>query len=218
MSKQLKKQLNNLTAQVAAMKVAAKPQSNASAKKKRNNRNKRKNKAPGISADGRIVVQRSELLFEIKGTKGTSSTAYYEILQATSARMAWLAKLTKNFSQIVWNSARIEYRPAVGAMKDGSLVVGIDWNPIAAVPEKSKVQSMTPNFQVPVWQKKELTIPSSRLQSRKVYTLDTSATFSLIDRVPCEVLAYVSFTTDKDNDQYFGDIWIHYNVTLMGPT
>nr|QRW42218.1 MAG: capsid protein [Marma virus] len=220
MSKQLKKQITNLTAQVAALKVAKKSQQQPAPAKKRRNR-KRKNgplSNTGISADGRIVVQRCELLFEVKVAKSSTSGAYYEVLQPTDKRMPWLFKLSKNFSQIVWKSARLEYRPAVGAMKDGSLVVGIDWNPITSAPDKAKVQSMTPSFQVPVWQKKEMTIPSTRLQSRKYYSTDSSATTAIIDRVPCEVLAYITASADANNDQYYGDIWIHYNVILQGPT
>lgn len=220
MSKQLKKQVNALTAQVAALKVAKNKQQPAPAKKKRNRKRGAGSSLAntGISADGRIVVQRCELLFEIKVDEGKEGAAYYEVLQATSSRMPWLSKLTKNFSQIVWKSARLEYRPAVGTMKDGSLVVGIDWNPISSSPDKAKVQSMTPNFQVPVWQKKEMTIPSSRLQSRKFYSTDSSSSTDIIDKVPCEVLAYISCTKDAVNKQYFGDIWIHYNVILQGPT
>nr|QOI91430.1 capsid [Guangzhou sobemo-like virus]QOI91434.1 capsid [Guangzhou sobemo-like virus]QOI91438.1 capsid [Guangzhou sobemo-like virus]UBJ26033.1 capsid protein [Sichuan mosquito sobemo-like virus]BEJ26065.1 capsid protein [Wenzhou sobemo-like virus 4] len=219
MSKQLKKQLNALTAQVAALKVATKQQPNSSAKKRKRNRKGKRSGGPqpGVSAEGKIVVQRAELLCEIKVAKNAAGAAYHEILQPTDSRMAWLYKLSKNFSQIVWHTAKLEYRPAVGAMKDGSLVVGVDWNPIADAPDKAKVQSMTPNFQVPVWQKKELTIPSSRLQSRKFYSTETDSTIPLIDRVPCEVLAYISCSKSSD-DQYFGDIWVHYNVTLMGPT
>nr|QOW03292.1 capsid [Kisumu mosquito virus] len=220
MSKQLKKQVNALTAQVAALKVAKNKQQPAPAKKRRN---RKRGAGPslantGISADGRIVVQRCELLFELKVDKDTEGAAYYEVLQPNSSRMPWLSKLCKNFSQIIWRSARLEYRPAVGTMKDGSLVVGIDWNPIASSPDKAKVQSMTPNFQVPVWQKKEMTIPASRLQSRKFYSTDTSSSVDIIDKVPCEVLAYISCTKDAANKQYFGDIWIHYNVILQGPT
>lgn len=219
MSKQLKKQLASLTAQVAAMKVA-KPQPNASAKKRRNRRNKKRGGAAGpsgVSADGRITVQRAELLFEIKVAKGSSSTSYYEALQPTSARMTWLKTLSGSFSQIIWHSARLEYRPAVGAMKDGSLVVGVDWDPTTTVPSKSKVQSCTPNFQVPVWQKKELTLPASRLQSRKYYALSDSGDIPMIDKAPCEVLAYLACSSNKDEEQYFGDIWVHYKVTLQGP-
>ncbi len=218
MSKQLKKQLNALTAQVAALKVG-KQQQPAPAKRKRNR--KRKGPSPlsntGISSDGRIVVSRCELLFEVTVDAAKDSAAFYYVLQASANRMPWLSKLAKNFSQIVWRSARLEYRPAVGTMKDGSLVIGIDWNPVASAPDKAKVQSMTPNFQVPVWQKKELTIPSQRLMSRKYYSTDSSSNVQLVDKVPCEVLGYLSCTADDKNKQYFGDIWIHYNVILQGP-
>lgn len=216
MSKQLKKQLNALTAQVAALKVG-KQQQPAPAKRKRNR--KRKGPSPlsntGISSDGRIVVTRCELLFEVTADAAQGTTAFYYALSPAEKRMPWLSKLAKNFSQIVWRSARLEYRPAVGTMKDGSLVIGIDWNPVASAPDKAKVQSMSPNFQVPVWQKKEMTIPSQRLMSRKYYS--TESTAQLVDRVPCEVLGYLSCTADDKNKQYFGDIWIHYSVILQGP-
>nr|QRW41860.1 MAG: capsid protein [Kellev virus]QRW41862.1 MAG: capsid protein [Kellev virus] len=219
MSKQLKKQLASLTAQVAAMKVAAKPQPKAPAKKKRNKR-KRGNAGPSnsISSDGRIVVQRSELLFEIEAKAGSSNSAYYETLIPSTTKLAWLNKLSKNFSQIIWQSARLEYRPAVGAMKDGSLVLGIDWNPIATVPSKSTVQSCTPNFQVPVWQRKELTLPPGRLQSRKFYSITDSGDVPNIDKTPCEVLLYLTCSASEKTKQYFGDIWLHYRVVLQGPT
>lgn len=214
MSKQLKKQINALTAQVAALKVV-KQQPSASGKKKKRNRNKNKRGAK-ISSEGKIVVQRAELLCELTVAAGSSSTTCYAALKPSGTRMPWLAKLAGSFTQIIWHTARLEYRPAVGTMKDGSLVVGVDWDPESTAPSKSKVQSCSPNFQVPVWQKKEIAIPSSRLQSRKFYTLSEKA--DKVDQAPCEVLVYLSCTSNKDAEQYFGDIWVHYNVTLQGPT
>lgn len=213
MSKQLKKQINALTAQVAAMKVAKQP--SASAKKKKRNRNKSK-RGPRVSNEGKIVVQRSELLCELNVAATAASTSCYAALKPSGSHLPWLAKLSASFTQIIWHSARLEYRPAVGAMKDGSLVVGVDWDPESTSPSKAKVQSCSPNFQVPVWQKKEIAIPSSRLQSRRFYTLSEKA--DKVDQSPCEILAYLSCTANKDSEQYFGDIWVHYNVTLQGPT
>jgi len=211
MSKQLKKQIAALTAQVASLKIKQQP--------KRQNKKKRRSKArngnnnnPG--ADGRLTVSRWELFTELKVNKDQEAGVYYEKILPTDKILTWLHSLSKSFSRIVWHSITVEYRPAVGAMKDGSVVVGIDWETGTTVqPDKAKVQSCTPSFMVPVWQRRTMTLPVSRLQSRKEYILDAA---SAIDTGPGDILAYVTCTKTTATT-YFGDLWVHYNVSLFGP-
>nr|QHA33870.1 putative coat protein [Atrato Sobemo-like virus 5] len=200
------------------MKVKPQQQQPA-ANKKRRNRRRRKQGGGGpsntISSDGVITVKRAELFCEITAeAKGTTSASNNGIWPTTEV-LPWLQKLSKNFSQIVWKSIKIEYRPAVGTMKDGSLVVGIEWNDDGITPTKASVQNCTPNFQTPVWQRKEMVLPSSRLQSRKFFSL--KSTDLGVDRMPGSLVTFLSCSAGTGK-QYFGDIWLHYHVVLMGPT
>lgn len=212
MSKQLKKQIAELTKQVAAIKVA----NNApSTSKKKRNRRKKKGRRPGnVGADGKLTISRWELLTEIKAAKNGSTANFYKKILPQSDCMSWLYGLAKNFSRITWHSLVVEYRPAVGATKDGCVTVGVDWKPDTTVtPSKTTVQNCTPNFQVPVWQRKTLTVPSAKLQTRKEYLLDST---NVEDNAPGDILAYLNCTS-QTSEQYFGDIWVHYNVSLFGP-
>lgn len=207
----MKKQIAALNQQMRSLVTNQAPKKMAQPKRKRNRRRKRSSQA---SNDGRLTVSRWELITEIKSDTNSPAKSYYEMILPTATRMSWLNGLAKNFSRIVWHSLSIEYRPAVGAMKDGSVVVGIDWSAgTSTAPTKNVVQNCTPNFQVPVWQKRSMAAPSSKLQSRKEYILDAS---SNVDKAPGDILVALSCTSAKEV-QYFGDIWVHYNVSLFGP-
>lgn len=214
MSKQLKKQIADLAKQVAALKVANAPSSSKNPPKKRRNRRKRNVKRTNVGTDGKLTISRWELLTEIKVGTNASTAAFYKKIVPSTSSMSWLYGLAKNFSRITWHSLVVEYRPAVGATKDGCVTVGIDWKPDTnELPNKNTVQNCTPNFQVPVWQRRVLTVPSAKLQTRKEYMLDST---SAEDQAPGDILAYLNCTSIAQ-EQYFGDIWVHYNVSLYGP-
>lgn len=212
MSSKLKKQVASLTAQVAQMKVTSQPQGKGKKAKRRN----KKKKPASINTGGVMRIKRTELAQELILKPNTTGTSVYiPLVPMKDKSLSWLAKLSANFTQIVWHSCKIEYRPAVGINKDGSLTLGVEWNPGGnSTPTKAQVQCLTPNFQVPVWQKKELTVPPSRLQSRKYYVFSGETSNS--DSSPGDVLAYLS-GSKPTADVYYGDIWITYDVTLMGP-
>nr|UJG28016.1 VP3 [Ulaatai Melophagus solemo-like virus] len=163
--------------------------------------------------EGKLSLVRSELVrsVEVKAQQVEISD-YLEFLPSDST-MVWLNNLARNFDQIVWLNVRIEFKPAVGTNVSGSLVLGIDWDPASGALNRQQVQACSPASEAPVWQQQELVVPTSRLQSRRFYLLKSK---TADDRSPFSLKW--NLKTNADKNMFYGDIWVHYKVVLMGPS
>lgn len=164
--------------------------------------------------DGTITLQRSEILTSIEvADKATSTKGAIKLLPNASV-MPWLFKLTSSFDQIVWHSARVYYKPAVGTTYFGSLVLGVDWNPSATAADRTVVQACSPVIEAAAWQPLQLVLPSSRLQSRKFYFVAAPAAQ---DAAPAAIL-YNLKCSSVSGQTFVGDIWLEYRVSLLSPS
>nr|WQM60694.1 MAG: VP3 protein [Solemoviridae sp. 1] len=164
------------------------------------------------SSEGAITLARSELLSSVEyATAGVYAKAV--VLEPTDNFMPWLYVLYKGFDQMQWHSCSIVYKPAVGTTFAGSLVVGVDWNAEATKTDRNVVQACTPVMEAAAWQPLQMTLPSSRLQSRRFYIRSAE---KATDRAPGVLL--INLKTSESRATFVGDIWIHYKVTLYGPS
>lgn len=168
---------------------------------------------PGL-ASGEVVLRRSEMIVDTMAVYGAVAIAPWNL--------PWLKGLSQAFERYRWLSLSLEYRPLVGATKDGSVAVGVDWMSQSTkielrdgqyhkvgVFDKKAVLACTPNFDTPVWQRvPSMVMPSSRLQSRLWYELGDPGS-NAIDFAP----AFVAYTSTLEKA---GEIWLHYRVQLSG--
>lgn len=171
-------------------------------------------------SQGEVSVGRSELLAEITtGSDGKVGSS--KVLAPLN--LPWLVNVAKAFERVRWNSVRIEYRPAVGSTADGTVAIGFDWGSssvsatdgswtLVSAVDKASVLATTPNVDMPVWQKGQITIPASRLQSRAWYELPASSISNLFDEAPGTVVWAAQSAASKT----VGEIWIHYRVQMSG--
>lgn len=164
--------------------------------------------------DGTITLQRSELLTSVEVAGKASAAAGSIKLLPTSGVLPWLYKLASSFDQIVWHSARVYYKPAVGTTFSGSMVIGVDWNPSATGTSRATVQACSPVVEAAAWQPMSLALPAGRLQSRKFYFLTASAAQ---DAAPAALL-YNLKCTAQEVQAFVGDIWLEYRVSLLSPS
>lgn len=166
------------------------------------------------SGDGTITLQRSELLETIEVVaNGTSAKGAIRLLPTANC-MKWLHKIASSFDQIVWHSARVYFKPAVGTTFAGSLVIGVDWNPAATDAARDTVQACSPVTESPAWQPSQLVLPTQRLQSRRYYFMVSAVAQ---DTSPAAVL-YNLKCTASTAQTFVGDIWIDYKVSLLSPS
>nr|WQM60698.1 MAG: VP3 protein [Solemoviridae sp. 2] len=159
----------------------------------------------GTGGDGAITVKRTELLC----TVDSNATKVIDIFPSDEV-LPWLNKLIPAFERIVWVSARLEYRPYVGANTSGVVMFGPDWNSshsASGKPSKKDVQSTTPCVEGPVWNPCVLSLPPQRLMTRKEYSLQSS---DKNDKQPCQILLFSNGNTEV------GDVWLSYHVRLVG--
>lgn len=222
---QLKKEIAALQRRLSAMQVT--PARTTPRKRQRNRRPKPRN-APAIgnmatpsvaplnlgatcSMDtgvGGIRIKRTEFF---KDVKGKSTMDWTDLGDMVVANFPWLKNLARAFDRITWHSAVLHYKPAVGTMKDGMVVYGVDWdsNGTATV---EFIRALTPLVQGPVWQATNLALPKSRLMTRREYRTNQSPNPDPYDSAPGIV---GMLCTGKENIVY-GQIWVSYDVTLFG--
>lgn len=163
--------------------------------------------------EGELVIARSELLLALEVAQDATETASAHLILPSNSRLTWLNKLAASFDQIIWLSAAIVWKPAVGTTFNGSLIVGVDWNADANGTTRTTVQACVPHMDTPVWSKARMTIPTARLQSRRSYILKAAQN---VDKAPGVIL--VNARTTKGAPTFLGDLWMEYKVRLMGPS
>lgn len=188
-------------------------------------KNKKRGSGSGVAA-GEVTIARSEYLTEVKTSDQGKASGDF-ILDVMN--FPWLSNIAKAFERIRWNSAVIEYRPAVGTTSDGLFCLGFDWGDKSAAAlerqengflgfyktvERSAVLACTPANDTQVWNKTRMNIPAGRLQSRQWYEIPASTTTSVAvyDRAPGSVV----YSASSGNSKVVGELWIHYSVRLSG--
>lgn len=200
----MNQQVNKLAK--AVNKLAVNQQQAKQPKKKKNRKRKQANKTPGasgfstVSNQGLINFSRTELLGEISTSVGSFD------LEPSS--FPFLKGLASHFELYKWLKMTIVYKPAVGTTVAGAITIGIDWSNLGKNTTRSQVATLTPMFDVPVWQTGRMVLPSSRLQTRKEYILESS---DINDKQPAKVMWAMSAS-----QQSVGDIWVEYSIQLFG--
>lgn len=167
----------------------------------------------GPSQEGAITLMRRELVetVTIPAQSADSKGTFKLIPEAFS----FLKSISKSFDRIIWSKIQVYYKPAVGSAYGGLVSYGMDWDFGTTSPDRSSIAALTPSSTTAAWadtEKSPLTLPVSRLQSKKSY--NPSAT-SPDDRGPGQIHWAVSGTR-SNNAQTIGEIWIYYSATMMG--
>jgi hypothetical protein len=202
--RQKRKEAGPVAAQPFVASVAQNPTVGRSAFSGRRRANRRR--GPGIvNPEGSVRIARPEFFIEVKG--GTTLSTTLE-----TKHLGWLDGLARNFDRIVWHSCSLIYKPAVGTTKDGLISLGVDWNSSSPAKERKDVLKLTPILDLPVWQAtsgRGLILPTSKLQSRKEYFVSGG---DVQDNCPGAVVYNCSGT----GSGVYGEIWVHYDVSLFG--
>nr|QQM16347.1 putative coat protein [Kofsystermes virus] len=167
--------------------------------------------AAGLAA-GEVSLSRSERLADCSGP---GTVALYP------TNFPWLKGLAQVFDLYQFVRAVIEYRPVVGATRDGATAVGFDWGDRdisqgedglfrkLTAPTRDAVLACTPSFDTPVWQTRQFTLPPSRLAQKRWFEISSSAKV-------IETPGVIAWAPVGSTPQMMGEIWIHYTVHLAG--
>lgn len=180
----------------------------ASSSKRR--RGAKKGGSIGMQGEGVIRLKKRELLLSVSAQGGLATKIWPTLGDNDKVVkvMPFLAKLVGSFDRIVWHSVVIEWKPTVGTSTNGSFSMGCDWGGGSTAPkDKGTVLALSPNSDGAVYQPQSLRLAQARLMSKSSYNT-TSADQS---EYPFTLMTYAS--SDAKN---LGDIWITYDVTLMG--
>lgn len=231
---QLSKKLDKLMSKVEQPKAAAKKKSGKNKKKKAGPTMP----VPGTSAGpsrasgkGEFTFSRKEYLGQIETTKpsGKSSASYGKSVFLTPQAMPWLKNLSKCFERYRWNSLTVQYIPDVGATKDGSIAMGIDWDQSNVSSQsfglkdevwgsgdydRLGVVSLTPSQVTPLWKPASIALPKGLLQSRKWYTAPSKDD---VPESPSDFgTGFLAVFASSSDAMVVGDVWVSYSVTFAG--
>jgi hypothetical protein len=118
------------------------------------------------------------------------------------------------FERYTVSNLVVHYRTSVGTAKDGSIVVGCDWDiNQTAQTTFADVSVLNPNRRVAVWQDFDLPIPSHKLMTRKYYRTAKTADPASEENT-CLVLYW---SVRGSAATTYGDLWVSYDVLFEGP-
>lgn len=167
-------------------------------------------------------VSRDELLITL-GTSDKGSVSTVVPLNPTlpdksgNPFFSWLSGLAASYERIVWHKLEVSWRPAVGTTESGIICYAVDWDPkdTGAAVTRPMVTSLTPVKDHPIWQATDsmpYRAPVGFLQSRKHYVMRAT---EIADTCPGSLL--VSLENGPASKSLVGELWIRYDVTLIGP-
>lgn len=130
--------------------------------------------------------------------------------------LPFLDSFGTSFDRFVLTSFSVEYKPSCGTMTNGAVVIGVDWDPGSSqITELGQVQTLLPRIRVPVWQTQSMTLPASRLMSRRFFFTSQSGgppSQDLSDRAPFGLCV---ITTGAQGT--VGEVWVRYSIRFDGP-
>nr|QHA33893.1 putative coat protein [Atrato Sobemo-like virus 1]QHA33897.1 putative coat protein [Atrato Sobemo-like virus 1] len=177
-------------------------------RRRRRNRANVSQPAAAVDNSGTVRVKRVEFLAAVKNpSDDTTVNSYFDM---TGKNLTWLSKLVSAFDKIVWHSCVLEYRPYASAMTNGTVAIGTDWDS-RQIPNRTRVLGCTPSVETQVSKAVRLSCPSAQLMSRKHY--DLSSADGNFDGQPFRLLVSADSNV---KGLYYGDIFVHYDVSLLG--
>lgn len=164
----------------------------------------------GLSRQGAVRIARREYLGEIKNTDGVNAWGNFKLDPIT---FPWLKNIAKNFERVKWHSCMVLFKPCLSATTSGSIIYGVDWDSQVAesvIQDYEHISALTPVCEAPIWQASSLTLPSSRLQTRKEYNLNNKNDY---DAMP----AYIMYTSSGQTSKtVYGHMWVEYDLSFFG--
>ncbi len=125
-------------------------------------------------------------------------------------------RIAATFDRYVVHSVSLSWRTSVGTQKDGAYVIGIEWDASKTAPKYADAQALVPRIRSAIWKEEQMVLPSDRLMSRRFYStgFDDAAT----KNPDCTAFAAILAVKGVASAGNVGDVWIRYDVSLMGPT
>lgn len=183
----------------AMAKVSLKPKQ----KKRRNNRRKTRS-TPGTTGQTTQQQQGSVTFSRLEYVADVKDSGSFDLCPSS---FPFLKGLSANFELYRWTKMEVQYKPAVGTNTAGAVTIGVDWSNKKTKKTRPEISALTPMMDTPVWQMSKLTLPSSRLQTRKEYILESD---DVNDKQPGALL------WKSSSSSAVGDLWISYTVHLFG--
>lgn len=164
-----------------------------------------------------MTVSRSELFTTLRSDSAGNASGSSKLIVTVAANFPWLSKVAASWERVMWHKCHFTWRPFVGTTSDGSVAYGPDYS-FKGTTDRAFVTSLSPVADHPLYLSTEgrsLVIPTAMLQSRKWYLTTSSTVTDVAESAPFN-LAINAKGGPATKD--LGELWIHYTLTLSGPT
>lgn len=169
--------------------------------------------APAVSASsfGAIRLRYSERILAVENTTGNSEVILAKRFNPGHSGCVRLDNFAKTFDRYRIHGIRVRYLPSVGAMVDGAVTFGVDWN--WTIGNSSNwVNALYPKTRTPVWKSAQLNVPRNIMPSAWLNTNLTQAQEASTIVGSSFALGVIVPSSKKS----FGEIWLDYDVTFQG--
>lgn len=169
----------------------------------------------GVTPAGSIRIKKKEFIAVYKSDS-------YGYIKINPNYFPWLKNIAKSFDRFTVHDIVVYWKPLVGTNVAGGVYLGVDWDGtnvdmVSSEKAQKAVVSCQPVREAPVWQNVTMSLPRSKLMTRKEYRIkienDTGAVD--FDCLPGYILYYVSGPSGNKSEER-GNIWIEYDLTLFG--
>lgn len=198
-----------VTKALAELQVSASTSSAPTKGKKK--KNKRKKARSGGTAQ--IKFSRTELVASVTLAKSGNVNKATGTIRVVPDSAPILKKLGGAFERARWERSNFYWKPSVGAMYSGSIVMGVDWDMRNAATTRADVAAYAPSRVLPLREDGEsqpLRMDPSRLKGRNWYNFSDST-----DAVACP--AQLVWVAEGESAITVGEIYWTYTVVLDGP-
>jgi len=226
----LHSQIQTLASKVGNMQLVRRPTSNPNrSRQRRRNPMEPRLGGPvpfptGNMAEGSMTVSGHEYFIPVQAEELSADTVKGQSVCPGKSQIPLLDSMGKIWDRYQILQMEIEFHPSVGTTTDGTITIGVDYDPRLKPNTFGKVMSLNPLVVGPVWQSQKFIIPRNRLGDRK-YTY-RSAESTRPDELQTPFL--ICYATDaratpdgatppKPIPKALGRILVRYRVRFDGP-
>lgn len=194
-----KKDINMVKSMLGQLKVQNKP--------KQQKKKGKKNPPSNALGSGSYRVTRRVLFLTVTNSRTANNTVQnYGVKVVSGDTVPTITSFLKIFQEFRFiGNVTFEYIPTCSSQTGGGLILGYALDKVSAE-NRSKVASLSPVAEVPVWQRGSLTVAPKSYQRAAAQFFKSSDT--------CFYLAWNNSSTTLDT---FGEVWLRFTAEFISP-
>lgn len=213
--------LRNIARSAAQQAVAIEQQRKSVPKRRKRNRRKNNTRQSGTvqtTRAGTVSLKHSELWKTVTSTKNATSTSITLTFSPGQTGLKYLDSFANLFDRYRIVSATVSWKSSCSVTTNGSVMMGIDWDPKGNGMTGTQISTLDPNRRGPVRNSLRMVLPRDRpMAQRYLFTSSDKTMDKEYDITSFVLQAYFTHDSDSSKQVNLGDLFIEYELMLTGP-